>query len=46
LDDVSEEINEFESKVVNELRLVQLRREDLHSILTCQVLISFFNAEL
>ena len=36
LDDVSEEVNEFESKVVNELRLVQLRREDLHSILTCQ----------
>ena len=36
LDDVSEEINEMESKVVNELKLIQLRREDLHSILTCQ----------
>ena len=36
MDDVSEEINQLESKVVNELKLVQLRREDLHSILTCQ----------
>jgi len=36
LDDMSEEVNQIDSRVVNELRLVQLRREDLHSILTCQ----------
>ena len=41
LDDVSEEIesdgsNERNTRVTNELRLIQLRREDLHTILTCQ----------
>ena len=36
LDDVSEVVDEVSGKVTNELRLVQLRRTDLHSILTCQ----------
>ena len=36
LDDVSEVVDEAAGKVTNELRLVQLRRTDLHSILTCQ----------
>ena len=36
LDDVSEVVDEVAGKVTNELRLVQLRRTDLHSILTCQ----------
>ena len=34
LDDVSEYIED--GKVTNELKLVGLRRDDLHSILTCQ----------
>ena len=36
LDDVSEMVDEAAGVVTNELRLVQLRRSDLHSILTCQ----------
>ena len=33
---MSEVVDEAAGKVTNELRLVQLRRTDLHSILTCQ----------
>ena len=33
---MSEVVDEVSGKVTNELRLVQLRRTDLHSILTCQ----------
>ena len=36
LDDVSEVVDEAGGQVTNELRMVQLRRSDLHSILTCQ----------
>ena len=36
LDDVSEDIDVATGRVTNELRLRQLRRTDLHSILTCQ----------
>ena len=36
LDDVSEDIDTASGRVTNELRMVQLRRADLHSILTCQ----------
>ena len=36
LDDVSEDIDVATGRVTNELRLRQLRRKELHSILTCQ----------
>lgn len=36
LDDISEDIDEATGRVTNELRMMQLRRSDLHSILTCQ----------
>ena len=34
LDSLSEEVTE--GRVTNELRLTQLKRDDLHTILTCQ----------